>query len=45
MLRTLILKIVDDESDLHNGYVVLDYNILNFYLVDNNLVYFYGHLL
>ena len=26
--RELILKFVDDESDLHRGYVVVDYNIL-----------------
>ena len=45
MYRKLILKFVDDESDLHQVYVVVDYNKLNLYLVDNNLVYFCGHLL
>ena len=33
----LILKIVDDESGLHHGCVVVDYNKLNLCLVDNNL--------
>ena len=43
--RKLILKFVDDESDLHHMYVTVDYNVLNPYLVDNDLVCFYGHLL
>ena len=29
MCRKLILKCVDDESDLHHAYVMVDYNILN----------------
>ena len=43
--RKLILNFVDDENGLHQVYVMVDYNKLNLYLVDNILVYFYGHLL
>ena len=44
--RKLILKFVDDESGLHHGYVVVNYNKMNLYLVDNILVVqFYGRLL
>ena len=45
MYRKLILKIEGDESGLHHGYVVVSCNMLNLYLVDNNLVHFYGRLL
>ena len=40
--RKLILKFVDDESGLHHGYVVVDYNKLNLCLVDNNMFFFYA---
>ena len=43
--QRLILKFVDDESGLHHVYVMVDYNRLNLYLVDNIIVNFYGHLL
>ena len=32
---------VGDESGLHLGIVVVDYNTLNLYLVDKNLVLFF----
>ena len=35
--RRLILNFVDNESGLHRGYVVVDYNKLNLCSVDNNL--------
>ena len=38
-------KFVGDESDLHHGCVLVNYNKLNLCLVDNNLVHFYGRLL
>ena len=39
--RKLVLKIVDDESDLHRGYVVVDINTLILYWGDNNPVFFF----
>ena len=45
MYRKLNLKFVGDGSGVNQGKVVVSCNILNLYLVDNNLVYFYGPLL
>ena len=38
--QMLILKFVDGEKDLRNECEVRDYNKLNLYLVDSNLVRF-----
>ena len=43
--RKLVLKFVADESGLHSGYVVINYNILNLCLVDNSIVCFWRRLL
>ena len=43
--RTLVLKFVSDESDLHHGCVMVNYLKLNLCLVDNNFVHFYWRLL
>ena len=43
--RKLVLKFVDEESGLHHGCGVVSCNKLNPYLVDNNLLHFYGRLL
>ena len=40
MYRKLILKFVDDENGLHHGYVVVNCNKLNLYLVDNKICAF-----
>ena len=45
MYRKLILKFVVDERGLDHKYVVVSCNILNPYLVENNLVHFYARLL
>ena len=45
MYRRLILEFVDDENDLYHVCVMVDYNILNLYLVENDFVCFYEHLL
>ena len=42
--RKLIVKFVDDESGLHHGYLVVNCNLLNLFLVGNNLVRFFEHL-
>ena len=42
MYRKLILKFVDGESGLHHVHVLVDYNRLNLYLVDNNLVFLWA---
>ena len=38
--RKLILEFVDDESDLHHVCVMVGYNILNLYLVGNDIACF-----
>ena len=43
--RKLILKFVDDENNLHGGYVVVDCNILILLWVGNNFVHFLKSLL
>ena len=40
--RKLILKFVDDESGLHHVYVMVNYNKLNLYLVDNIIVFLWA---
>ena len=45
MYWKLILKLVDDGSGIHHGYVVVDYSKLNLCLAENNLVHFFGRLL
>ena len=43
--EAIFKKFVDDESDLHRGYVVVGYNKMILWLVENNLVFFLKNLL
>ena len=45
MYQKLVLGFVDDESDLHGGYVAVDCNILILWLVGNILESFLKKLL